>query len=452
MKKLLFAFLLALPFVAAAQQAPIINVREIVASDRNKAAGCEGPYRYDAAPQTPAPKGYAPFYISHYGRHGSRYAWNDDTYTVIRNVLQAAKDAGSLTETGELFYDRYMDFYKIPLINYGDLTELGREQHWNIAAEMCARFPEVFADGGKFLARSSTSPRAITSMSAFCASVQKSAPKAEVVTNSLHTNMCVINPPEAPDELFRDFEGKLRPIDGSALADMRTKHYDDILGRFFSDRGFLEEIGGRKKFIDELFMLWSGYHNYCSEDLFEFVFSDEEIVDFWEYENYRLYLSHSSDRYLMIPLLEDIIDNAQAAIGGSEWKGHFRFGHDTVLNAIIPLLNLNGSGYQPERSEEVKYWFQNFNVPKAANIQFVLYKSKKNPEVLFKVLLNGSEATLPQLEPVSGPYYRWTDFVYWAQQVFAAHPSAVAANTTMLGFFGSVTSVAPSTGTLRRYM
>ena len=27
---------------------------------------------------TKAPKGYKPFYISHYGRHGARYAWQSD--------------------------------------------------------------------------------------------------------------------------------------------------------------------------------------------------------------------------------------------------------------------------------------------------------------------------------------------------------------------------------------
>ena len=420
MKKFLALFLaLASASVLSAQ---VYNVRELVSADHRLAAGCEGPYRYDAAPQTPAPKGYVPFYVSHYGRHGSRYAWNDDTYTVICRTMQAAKDAGSLTEAGQLFYDRYMDFYKVPLINYGDLTDLGREQHWNIAAAMCAQFPEVFADGGRFLARSSTSPRAIVSMSAFCSSLEKSAPKVEVVTNSLHTNMCVVNPPEAPDELVRDFEGKLREQDRSAVADLRTKHYDDILNRLFTDRGFLEEAGGRTKFIYELFMFWSGYHNYCSDDRFEFLFTDEELVDFWEYENCRLYWSHSADRYLMIPLLQDIVCNAQEALEGGEWKGHFRFGHDTVLNAFIPLLNINGGGYQPGRSEDVKYWFQNFNVPKAANLQFVLYRSKKNPEVLFKLLLNNAEVSLPQLEPVSGPYYSWADFVAWAEKVYAEHP------------------------------
>lgn len=420
-KKKIFAAIVAFAgmFSAGAQTC---NVRELVAADHDKAAGCEGPYRYDAGPLTPSPKGYEPFYISHYGRHGSRYAWNDDTYIMIKKVMDAAYRADVLTDFGKRFYDRYCGFYLVPLINTGDLTALGSEQHASVAAALCTEFPEIFSKGGRFLARSSTSPRAITSMTAFCVSMQKCAPKAEIETNSLHTNMAVIYPTECPDQLAVRFEGAIRPLDDSAMKDLRTRHYDDILGRLFTDRGFLEETGGRTKFINQLFDFWAGYHNYCETDLFEGLFTEEELVDFWEWENFRLYLSHSGDRYQMIPLLQDIVDWANEAVAGGQYSGHFRFGHDTVVNAIVPLLNLNGCGFQPDRAEDVKYWFQNYNTPKAANFEFVLYRSKKNPDILFKVLLNNSEATLPQLEPVSGPYYLWDDFVAWAEELYAAHP------------------------------
>ena len=43
------------------------------------------------------------------------------------------------------------------------------------------------------------------------------------------------------------------------------------------------------------------------------------------------------------------------------------------------------------------------------NLQFVFYRSKKNPTVLFKVLLNGEEARLP-LETGIWPYYDWQAF------------------------------------------
>ena len=54
----------------------------------------------------------------------------------------------------------------------------------------------------------------------------------------------------------------------------------------------------------------------------------------------------------------------------------------TVLNAIVPLLNLDGCGFIPE----------------------------------------DAEASLPQLTAVSGPYYRWSDFTAWAETIYAEHP------------------------------
>lgn len=388
----------------------------------DKIAGCEGPYRYDAAPQTPAPKGYKPFYITHYGRHGSRYAWNAETYAIIDRVLTAAAKADALTEAGRKLYESYEAFYKEPQTNTGDLSALGWEQHNNIAMQMCQEFPEVFANGGRVLARASTAQRAIVSMSAFCTGLQKYAPKVDIEGNSLHANLVVVNSPGTPRDLVERYAGQQRTLDMSAVKDLRSKHYDAVLDRLFTNRGFLEDMGGRDKFIGELFQFWAGYQNYCEDDRFEGIFTEEELVDFWETENLSCYLSHSSRRYQNIPLLRDFVELAEEAVNGSGYVGHFRFGHDTVVNAFIPLLNINGSGFQPDKAEDVKYWFQNYNCPMAANVQFVLYRSSKNPEVLFKVLLNNQESTLPQISPVSGPYYRWSDFTAWVDTVLNEHP------------------------------
>ena len=48
--------------------------REEVMADIDRAGGVYYGYPTpSSAVYTPAPKGYEPFYISHYGRHGSRY-------------------------------------------------------------------------------------------------------------------------------------------------------------------------------------------------------------------------------------------------------------------------------------------------------------------------------------------------------------------------------------------
>ena len=425
----------ALTLLAAALTLPAFaqtwNVEEILRADRNKLAGCEGPYRFDAPALTPAPKGYVPFYISHYGRHGSRYAWNAGTYSTVGNMLEEAEKAHSLTPRGEQLLKDFREFVTVPQINYGDLSDLGYEQHRQIARIMAESFPEVFAAGGEVFARSSTSQRAIVSMNAFTVSLQQAAPKVHVTTNSRATNMVIVNAASANRAIAKRYQGTTKTPESLADFKARKIDYDGILDKLFSDRSFLEEVGGRTQFLSELFTLWAGYHTYSDSNFLEDIVTVDQQLAFWEIENYSCYLSHAGQRYTQISLLQDIIDYAQAAIAGEGHVGDFRFGHDTVMNAFYALLNINGAGFEPDKVEDLKYWFQNYNTPMAATVQFVLYRAKKNPEknpeILFKLLHNGAEVSLPQIQPVDGPYYRWADFTAWARQLMAEHPLLPAA-------------------------
>ena len=50
---------------------------------------------------TPAPAGYEPFYISHYGRHGSRYMTSNKYYVQAITPMDSAAKLGLLTPKGE---------------------------------------------------------------------------------------------------------------------------------------------------------------------------------------------------------------------------------------------------------------------------------------------------------------------------------------------------------------
>ena len=337
-------------------------------------------------------------------------------------MLDAAASVGALTPRGEKLMADFYAFYEVPLINTGDLVSLGAQQHREIARIMAQSFPEVFADGGMVLARSSTSQRAIVSMNAFCVSLQKNAPKVDIEASSLHTDMIVVNATGAPRDIAQRRAGTV--VFPESGADFRARKIDDsVLDLLFKDRTFLEELGGRTQFLSDLFSLWQGYHNYCDDDWMEDIFTPEQAFSYWEVDNYvGCYMGHASQRYQQIPLVLDIVKCADEAIAGSGYKAHLRFGHDTVVNSVCPLLNLDGCGTMPDNADEVKYWFQNYETPMAANIQFILYRSKKDPRILFKVLRNGRECTLPQLNAVSGPYYDWEDFRAWVKQLDAEHP------------------------------
>ena len=64
---------------------------EMIQRDRNLSASNYCIYPDSAlAPLTPAPEGKRPFYISHYGRHGSRYLSNRKGYDIPCNYLKSA--------------------------------------------------------------------------------------------------------------------------------------------------------------------------------------------------------------------------------------------------------------------------------------------------------------------------------------------------------------------------
>ena len=57
-------------------------------------------------------------------------------------------------------------------------------------------------------------------------------------------------------------------------------------------------------------------------------------------------------------------------------------------------------------------WVNYRIVPMASNLQFIFYRHSEQDsadDVLFKVLLNENEATLP-LPTDQAPYYKWSDF------------------------------------------
>ena len=89
---------------------------------------------------TKAPEGYKPFYISHYGRHGSRYMSNNEYYVTAINKLDSAAQLGLLTKKGEEVLAKLRIGYADAWHRDGDLTALGARQHQGIAHRMYERF------------------------------------------------------------------------------------------------------------------------------------------------------------------------------------------------------------------------------------------------------------------------------------------------------------------------
>ena len=109
-------------------------------------------------------EGYTPFYISHYGRHGSRWMPHDDRYTWVNRHFE---DVSNLTPLGKKVRKILWRVWDNAQGNGGKLSKLGALQHRGIANRMYQRFPHIFATGNRVTARSSVVDRCAKSMLAF---------------------------------------------------------------------------------------------------------------------------------------------------------------------------------------------------------------------------------------------------------------------------------------------
>ena len=172
MKRIVTLLVLALTFTAVGAQEQSPEMVKFLKEFPQRAAFNTHSYEFIDVADTPAPKGYHAFYISHYGRHGSRSDWGGNyTYKVVRDILAQAKAEGvALTSAGDsLLRESAYILEKYDGMD-GRLTPRGVREHRMLADRMYHRFPEVFQKGSKKLrAVSSTTPRCIVSMNGFTA-------------------------------------------------------------------------------------------------------------------------------------------------------------------------------------------------------------------------------------------------------------------------------------------
>lgn len=140
MKKFLLIITLLATATVTAQ-----SIREQIAANPNLAGGIYTAYSVTEQKSVPAPKGYKPFYISHYGRHGSRYQTAQEKYDQPAVLLEQAYRDGKLTELGVSLMHRVRTIADDAHMRAGDLSPRGEREQRGIAERMATLYPEVFS-------------------------------------------------------------------------------------------------------------------------------------------------------------------------------------------------------------------------------------------------------------------------------------------------------------------
>lgn len=366
---------------------------------------------------TPAPKGTHPFYISHYGRHGSRYLINPREYDMPYEMLTKADSAGVLTPLGKDVLQKVKLMRSEAHKRYGELSPLGAQQHRQIARRMYERFPEVFADSAVVDAKSTVVIRCILSMENALLQLQALNPKLRIKSDASHHDMYYMN---LTDTVLN--RQKMNEAVRNEMKRVGMSHdvSSSLMMRLFADTTFLANHGEAVMLNAALFKLAKTEQNTELRGQLHLldIFTPEERYRNWQGDNAWWYMAYgpsslngATQPYSQRNLLRRIINEADSCIALAKPGATLRYGHETMVMPLTCLLGLNGYDRSIANTDslEANGWANYRIFPMGCNVQLVFYR--KNPSdknILVKVLLNENEATLP-IPTKKAPYYRWAD-------------------------------------------
>lgn len=341
-----------------------------------------------------------PFYIIHYGRHGSRWLPSDSRYEW---VLEQFADKSNLTKDGTRLRRLLKKVWKNAHGNGGQLTPLGARQHREIARRMYARFPKIFVDGATVKARSSVVNRCRESMLNFTDELQRLNPalSLDVVTDSADMAYIAYTTPE------------LRQLEQRVFPKMKGSPQRFIQALFRDPNAIAEP----EKLLSELHTIASDMQDIpLNINLYGF-FSDEEFRDVYERNNERM-VFFNGDNLLnegipplsALSLWNEIEQSANVAIREGKPGASLRFGHDTNLYRLLTLMD--ASCIKSGHMDEI--------LPMAANLQMIFYHDSQG-KTFVRLLHNERDFSIPVARassPASSSftYYEWDAFSDYMQK------------------------------------
>ncbi len=388
---------IAISALAAQLLCPISSIAQF-----EKYGGIYAAYPEPERISNPAPpKGYSPFYISHFARHGSRWLPNDSRY---ENMVALFADTANLTPLGLDVRRRLEVVMDDARGRGGDLTALGARQHKEMARRMIESYPGIFDREAHVSARSSVVVRCAMSMNAFLVQMAKMRPEVDVVAECNKRHMRTI--------AFTSDEMKTLE---DTLPSRWTMNPCRLMASLFRDT---TAIGCKTADLaSELHAIASDMQDVqIGVSLYD-LFTEGEMRQIYDCRNHQMQTCNGiNDQNHYIPqrcaesLWLDIRDRADSMIAMRSHGADLRFGHDTSLYRLLSLMGL----FADENRMDVI-------IPMGANLQIVFYRHKKGKgDTLIRVMHNERTITLPYLTEVAeGGFYKWEDLKFFVDSNLA---------------------------------
>ena len=408
-KSIIISLALLLPLALCAE---ITKKEDINKDNLYKFRGSMTQYEDPGVTYSKAPKGFKPFYMSHYGRHGSRYLLNTPQYNDPYTMLKQADEKGVLTDFGKDVLRRIEIMAKDADGHLGDLTIVGQQQHRGIARRMVRNYPEIFNKNSTIVARSTTSHRVIASMTSALMEFSSILPKMNIDFNDSDFDKGYMNSEDRAINSAKNSRER-----NAAVNAFNAKHNNPerLMCALFTDTTFITRyertsssgsVSVSNRSDDLYTKIYDiaanmGSHSYLGFDLDD-VFTYDEWYDCWLQNNLYWFsvsgyhkLTQNVVPYGHATLLQDFLDKADAAIAAGTPAANLRYGHDTALYPLLCLMEVNDCAYAPDDIEDLATKWVNYDiVHMGSNLQLIFFKDKKGT-ILVRALLDEREAKLP---------------------------------------------------------
>ena len=399
-----------------------------------------------------APEGYTPFYISHYGRHGSRWMPKDERYEWVNKYFD---DETNLTPLGKKVKGWLRQVWNNAKGNGGKLSKLGAIQHRGIADRMYRNFPQVFAAGNHVQARSSVVDRCAKSMQAFTDELCHLQPSLDmdVKTDSSDMAWIAYTSPEV-----KALENRTSVVPKVTPYRFLHQLFKDI-SKVDNPIKLMSEMHTIACSIQDVGLNFKSYPKALEKNLMG-LFTNQEFKAIYIANNLRMTICNGNyplnegiPARSAISLWENIEKEADVALNAQKPSATLRFGHDTSLYRLLSLMGM--IYYCPYCTEDniqtdihVDHTdLMDVVIPMAANLQLIFYKKdiedKAHPEqnVMVKILHNEQfdgvlgDIEAQGLDAAGNAYYSWTEIKrYMHQRIHdMEHLRQLNAINTMVG-------------------
>lgn len=380
---------------------------------QNPLRSASGMFHYELSElkHTDPPQGYKPFYISHFGRHGSRYPINQSKqfFIVTLEELDNLSELSVLTPSGLALVEACHRLYDECEGNWEKLTSRGRTELRGIASRMIERYPEVF-ETDSIDVYSTSSARVIESRDNFLS-----------VMNSLRVNSQIDGDSPTASQEVKGYDipqsiGSLDNVQTYPTDMIQFRNSEELFDIFFL-KGKAPKNGSHivRKALHclEYCATLEDYSEYDKVlkmfPVGEFVFNAANAFNGRASQlGFTSDNDHRKSDYRGVGIARKIVEDADRAIAQRNIAATLRFSHDYFIVPLACVIGVKGADVPAPACEAYKYFDSISISAMAANMQMIFFDNCHG-EILVKLLWSEKEVLVNDLKAAEGVYYHWNN-------------------------------------------